>query len=867
MSYFNTVNGGTGSTAQKLIVGPRLSVRRNAVFLLLKQLAAENRTYFEANQNKSAYYRRIGECCTEVEGDERHDRRLVSSEPPIHSLFCSELLIKIQEAAKRCDYDEKTPGNGFRSLVCVCDQVILHLISVLKKCSDTRGGLLFRSTTVCKDLENYVAILRFFVLSFQQVSSNRHDCSMPVCLEVVLLIDALDENSLFPKLTGDYTMYHGILKGIESLDASCFYGRSFGFQFTPTVTLIFNVIGIVLATYSLSWGNGASSAFGSLLNSGRYIMNPEERAKQIIKVTRESDIEFCRAFWNLSEIPPPKLFSPSMEIYQIVHVPMCGPLEMEAKDGQPILIPEPNAHGPAAPIQIRILSATGREGLSSKKSSKPLSSNLLLHCHGGGFVATSSKSHETYLRMWAKYLDCPIVSVDYSLSPEFPFPRPTEEVLYVYAWILKNSEKFGWDGRKILLVGDSAGGNLVVSVALRLAQLKAARMPDGLIPDLHALPVPIPAVALSCAQLHRPPPPHGHRDSLCCGVHGRHSERHRVGDRPPEQHQQSAQVAARVRGRDQGQESRQHERLQPPPRPPLNGQAMSMPLEEEKEDESAVPKKAKTDELMDAAEMEEEEQEERTDDDNATVHINRDSSHISLSTCNYEQTLINYLQSHPLTSEFVHQPSLLFILFAFSSAHVDSAAQFVEGRGFGRPNARRGVRGGRQQGTGDPEGGRREANEGVAGAPSFVEQDGRSNGDGGRPVGPRQRHPLHRARSGAHRTGGQGEAVAGSNQRVLRGRSSRSEGSGEGGVLAHRTPQTEPPARLPDFAHSCHLDPLLDDTIVFAKKLRDAGGRVVSLDLLDGLPHGFLNFAPVSADCYEGSKICMYRIKEAFDKE
>ncbi|KAI6201849.1 hypothetical protein M3Y96_00886100 [Aphelenchoides besseyi] len=137
------------------------------------------------------------------------------------------------------------------------------------------------------------------------------------------------------------------------------------------------------------------------------------------------------------------------------------------------------AHGPSAPIQMRILSATNREGLSSKKSTKPLSFDLLLHCDGGGYVARSSKSHETYLRLWAKYLDCSIVSVDYSLAPKFPFPRPIEEVLYAYAWIVKNPEKFGWDGKKLLRVGDSSGGNLIVSVALHLAQLKAARMPDG----------------------------------------------------------------------------------------------------------------------------------------------------------------------------------------------------------------------------------------------------------------------------------------------------------------------------------------------------------------------------------------------------
>ncbi|KAI6178116.1 Hormone-sensitive lipase [Aphelenchoides besseyi] len=54
-----------------------------------------------------------------------------------------------------------------------------------------------------------------------------------------------------------------MLKGIEGLDASCFYGRAFGFRFAPSATSIFNVIGIILATYSLSWESG-TAAFSSL---------------------------------------------------------------------------------------------------------------------------------------------------------------------------------------------------------------------------------------------------------------------------------------------------------------------------------------------------------------------------------------------------------------------------------------------------------------------------------------------------------------------------------------------------------------------------------------------------------------------------
>ena len=48
-----------------------------------------------------------------------------------------------------------------------------------------------------------------------------------------------------------------------------------------------------------------------------------------------------------------------------------------------------------------------------------------------------------YLRQWSLQLDVPIVSIDYSLAPEAPFPRALEECVMAYAWILLNMEQLG----------------------------------------------------------------------------------------------------------------------------------------------------------------------------------------------------------------------------------------------------------------------------------------------------------------------------------------------------------------------------------------------------------------------------------------
>ena len=67
----------------------------------------------------------------------------------------------------------------------------------------------------------------------------------------------------------------------------------------------------------------------------------------------------------------------------------------------------------------------------------------MVHIHGGGFVAQTSKSHEPYLKSWAQELGAPILSIDYSLAPEAPFPRALEECFYAYCWAVKHCALLG----------------------------------------------------------------------------------------------------------------------------------------------------------------------------------------------------------------------------------------------------------------------------------------------------------------------------------------------------------------------------------------------------------------------------------------
>lgn len=112
---------------------------------------------------------------------------------------------------------------------------------------------------------------------------------------------------------------------------------------------------------------------------------------------------------------------------------------------------------------------------------------ILLHIHGGGFISQSSSQHQIYLRKWANELNIPLLMLSYTLSPEVAYPEALNECWQQYNWILENMEtSLGIRPKKILLSGDSAGGNLAVALA-GLTICKGIRVPDGLIPIYPAL--------------------------------------------------------------------------------------------------------------------------------------------------------------------------------------------------------------------------------------------------------------------------------------------------------------------------------------------------------------------------------------------
>ncbi|MCO6384399.1 alpha/beta hydrolase fold domain-containing protein [Oceanicola sp. 502str15] len=90
----------------------------------------------------------------------------------------------------------------------------------------------------------------------------------------------------------------------------------------------------------------------------------------------------------------------------------------------------------------------------------------LIYMHGGGWMQGSPETHWDITARLAAWTRCTVISVDYALAPEHPFPAAYEQVLSVAKWAHAEAEALRIDPARIAIGGDSAGGNLAAAVAL-----------------------------------------------------------------------------------------------------------------------------------------------------------------------------------------------------------------------------------------------------------------------------------------------------------------------------------------------------------------------------------------------------------------
>ncbi|CAF2789091.1 unnamed protein product [Rotaria sp. Silwood2] len=459
----------------------------DSTYTQLRDLADTNCKYFSQQKN---------DVCR------RFERLLIQL---LHSIDLSVPLIQyLTDNFHHFDYSPEIKANGYRTLVVAHGQACERTLDILRQVDTKRVGLLFNlmySSRLFQDLESWtkalVAMQHILALAVKMV-----DYSEKKALYV-------DSDHVPLDLELDYFK-------MIAFDSEYFFGRTCGFQFAPSMQTMLTFLLAGLATYHETYNRPMPYAAASLATAPKYILFPEQRAKKCAAIFRDSDYLFCKSFWNIVDHDYVKMGSryivPNVTVSKYFQI---GPEQIDINS---IIIPPPTASAgadepneraagnigagsdsttgsgskqPKQLVNIKLLSNEIREGMQELPLRKadfeisstkilPMSDHLLLHIHGGGFIATSSSTHEVYLKPWALSLEIPIVSIDYSLAPEYPFPRAIEECFYAYAWVLKNANKLGWNGKTLLLVGDSAGGNLVTVVTMKAIEA-GLRKPDAII--------------------------------------------------------------------------------------------------------------------------------------------------------------------------------------------------------------------------------------------------------------------------------------------------------------------------------------------------------------------------------------------------
>lgn len=127
-------------------------------------------------------------------------------------------------------------------------------------------------------------------------------------------------------------------------------------------------------------------------------------------------------------------------------------------------------------VDIKELEIDGIHGEWISVNRAHMKKYIILYCHGGGYSTGSSIYARTLTTKFATSTSMDVLCFDYRLAPEHPYPAATEDAMKIWNDLML----LGYGARDIIVAGDSAGGNLALSLVLKLKQ-EGRLLPRGVI--------------------------------------------------------------------------------------------------------------------------------------------------------------------------------------------------------------------------------------------------------------------------------------------------------------------------------------------------------------------------------------------------
>ncbi|KAK0117279.1 hypothetical protein ONS96_013112 [Cadophora gregata f. sp. sojae] len=215
----------------------------------------------------------------------------------------------------------------------------------------------------------------------------------------------------------------------------------------------------------------------SIVFTGYYLIAAEQADEKVRKVRGMLTVEHLRVSWNKGTTP-----------YLSFLTNLLRPRFMRYPPRQ-IRIPRPASSDYKEPVH-------GWLYFDGPLSTLKKHTKVVLDIPGGGFVAMDPRTNDDKLFAWAGRTGLPVLSLDYKKAPEFPYPYALNECFDVYSTIMASRGRcLGLSGEvapKIVITGDSAGGNLATGLTIMIIEAgsfntrqfhgqQAPQIPDGLV--------------------------------------------------------------------------------------------------------------------------------------------------------------------------------------------------------------------------------------------------------------------------------------------------------------------------------------------------------------------------------------------------